>query len=359
MTKEQLSGLKSGDRIYNIGIRYLTNGDMAAAISEITYHFSHHGIDKVPSMVSGILSIPVAFLDRGNCGHTGRYKFPHTILLDERLSGWAVEDDLQGAIARILEGSSPLIRQSKTTVKTMDNEVLKATVLAKGKEIAPIYCTRYEIAPYVSIESHVDHNGFSIYRNWTHSEKVFEVCRVRIELPAYSAEWWIAAKLLEIPTEMPIELMEAPMAIAQHYHELREAHDAGFTHYQGITMTIDQSWERFIGDYGKEEIKRTGQRAVEATDNLKESLSKLAQPPAFVFLPPDEWEVCPDCKGYSVVPGPCFTCGRNNTAFWEDLGKKFGDEIVSNILTAQTQGTRIQFVDSIAIAISKQLSPTK
>jgi hypothetical protein len=50
--------------------------------------------------------------------------------------------------------------------------------------------------------------------------------------------------------------LETPLAIRQHYHELREAHDAGYANgnEHGVHMTIEESWEKFIGDYGKKEM---------------------------------------------------------------------------------------------------------
>ena len=50
--------------------------------------------------------------------------------------------------------------------------------------------------------------------------------------------------------------LETPLAIRQHYHELREAHDHGYAsgnNYE-IEQTLEQSWKSFIGDYGKKEI---------------------------------------------------------------------------------------------------------
>lgn len=159
----------------------------------------------------------------------------------------------------------------------MDNEVLKATVLAKGRELAPTN----------SFTTHTRLHGEVILTTWPSGVQTIDrmpigqvpipICILDPNIPANHDMWWIAAKLLEIPTEMPIELIEAPMAIAQHYHELREAHDHGHAHGDllGDYIPLEQSWEAFIGDYGKEEIKRTGQRAVEATDNLREGLAKL------------------------------------------------------------------------------------
>ena len=98
----------------------------------------------------------------------------------------------------------------------MKNETLKQLVLAKGKEAAPIFATKYELAPFVNVQCHFDGNGFGIFRNWTDSENESEVCRLRVELPAHSGEWWVAAKILEIETEMPIDEFELSMAIKQH-----------------------------------------------------------------------------------------------------------------------------------------------
>jgi len=139
----------------------------------------------------------------------------------------------------------------------MENEKLKQLVLAKGKEVAPIFATKYELAPFVNVQCHFDGNGFGIFRNWTDSDVEFEVCRLRVELPAHSGEWWVAAKILEIETEMSIDEFELSMAIRQHYNDMKDAHDAGFDNFHGITMTKEQSWEAFIGDYGKEEVKQT------------------------------------------------------------------------------------------------------
>jgi len=50
--------------------------------------------------------------------------------------------------------------------------------------------------------------------------------------------------------------LETPLAIRQHYNELQEAHDAGYANgnEHGVHMTIEESWEKFIGDYGKKEM---------------------------------------------------------------------------------------------------------
>jgi len=50
--------------------------------------------------------------------------------------------------------------------------------------------------------------------------------------------------------------LETPLAIRQHYNELQEAHDAGYANgnEHGVHMTIEESWEQFIGDYGKKEM---------------------------------------------------------------------------------------------------------
>lgn len=140
----------------------------------------------------------------------------------------------------------------------MENETLKQLVLAKCEEVAPIFATKYELAPFVNVQCHFDGNGFGIFRNWTDSDAEFEVCRLRVELPAHSGEWWIAAKILEIETEMSIDEFELSMAIRQHYNDMQDAHHAGFTNgnENGIHMTKEQSWEAFIGDYGKEEMKQ-------------------------------------------------------------------------------------------------------
>ncbi len=52
---------------------------------------------------------------------------------------------------------------------------------------------------------------------------------------------------------------ETPLAIRHHYHELRQAFDAGYE--DGKVSSIsgrsqDEEWNLFIGDYGKEEIKQ-------------------------------------------------------------------------------------------------------
>ena len=131
--------------------------------------------------------------------------------------------------------------------------------------------------------------------------------------------------------------LETSLAIRQHYHELREAHDAGYANgnEHGVHMTIEQSWERFIGDYGKEEVKQpvpffesqlhelcvalgwqggTYHMVLAEVKRLKaleanQAKQRVPPPPAFIFNPSSEREVCQDCMGYSVVPGPCGTCG--------------------------------------------------
>lgn len=62
--------------------------------------------------------------------------------------------------------------------------------------------------------------------------------------------------MMESETEMPIEQYELELSIRQHYHELEEAHNAGFINGRNPEnqMTIEQSWEQFIGDYGKREV---------------------------------------------------------------------------------------------------------
>lgn len=135
----------------------------------------------------------------------------------------------------------------------MENETLKQLVLAKGKEVAPILSRHYVVANGVEFV-HQD-NQFVFYTIRADGKhRLF--CNVLFFMPANDPNWWIAAKILDIPTEMSIDEFELSMAIRQHYNDMQDAHDAGFDNFHGITMTKEQSWEAFIGDYGKEEMKQ-------------------------------------------------------------------------------------------------------
>ena len=132
----------------------------------------------------------------------------------------------------------------------MENETLKQLVLAKGKEVAPVFATKYELAPFVNVQCHFDGNGFGIFRNWTDSDAEFEVCRLRVELPAHSGEWWVAAKILDIPTEMPIDEFEQDLTNRQYVHDLRQAFDAGgdwgFAKANGAKVHCDVAFNQFM-----------------------------------------------------------------------------------------------------------------
>jgi len=97
MTQEQLDNLNAGDRIYNIGTRLKDGVPCKVVASAIVYHFAYHGTDKRPSLNGAWYSYPVAYIDRSNTGHNGRYAFTHTELLRD---GWTVESDLEDAIER-------------------------------------------------------------------------------------------------------------------------------------------------------------------------------------------------------------------------------------------------------------------
>ena len=225
----------------------------------------------------------------------------------------------------------------------MENETLKQLVLAKGREIAPTFPARQEIAPFVEIEQHYARYGYSIYRKFQDSDREIEVCRIHDELPANNSQWWIAAKILDIPTEMPIDEFEQDLTNRQYVHDLRQAFDAGgdwgFAKANGAKVHSDVAFNQFMEKepqapahepvpFFDSQLRElcvalgwqggTYHQVLAEVKRLKATVSQsnggIPQPPAFIFDPSKEWDVCDDCKGYSVVPGPCGTCGGRGTS---------------------------------------------
>ena len=132
----------------------------------------------------------------------------------------------------------------------MENETLKQLVLAKGREIAPTFPARQEIAPFVEIEQHYARYGYSIYRKFQDGDREIEVCRIHDELPANNSQWWIAAKILDIPTEMSIDEFEQDLTNRQYVHDLRQAFDAGgdwgFAKANGAKVHCDVAFNQFM-----------------------------------------------------------------------------------------------------------------
>ncbi len=97
MTEEQYNSLKKGDRIYSISRGINSDGTLGdVRVSDIVYHFSHHGTDKCPSITGiGWYRFDVAYIDRSNCGHNGVYAFQKREMLQD---GWVIEIDTKNPL---------------------------------------------------------------------------------------------------------------------------------------------------------------------------------------------------------------------------------------------------------------------
>ena len=131
----------------------------------------------------------------------------------------------------------------------MENETLKQLVLAKGKELQG---QNLKNGAYVHEERNFQFK-YGIDLGGANGSIYFDQ-----SIPDDSFIWPLVAQILDIETEMSIDEFELSMAIRQHYNDMQDAHDAGFDNgnENGIHMTKEQSWEAFIGDYGKEEMKQ-------------------------------------------------------------------------------------------------------
>lgn len=84
----------------------------------------------------------------------------------------------------------------------METEKLKQLVLAKGKEIAPTVGT-HEI--YAGIVVTNWPSGIRTIDRIPDGAAAIPICILDEKIPASHHIWWIAAKLLDIPTEMLIK----------------------------------------------------------------------------------------------------------------------------------------------------------
>ncbi len=129
----------------------------------------------------------------------------------------------------------------------MENETLKQLVLAKGKEVAPILSKHYVVANGIAFV-HCD-NQFRIYTIRADGKhRLF--CNVLFFMPANDPNWWIAAKILDIETEMPIDEFEQDLTNRQYIHDLRQAFDAGgdwgFAKANGAKIHSDVAFNQFM-----------------------------------------------------------------------------------------------------------------
>ena len=117
MTEEQYNSLKKGDRIYSISRGINSDGTLGdVRVSDIVYHFSHHGTDKCPSITGiGWYRFDVAYIDRSNCGHNGVYAFQKREMLQD---GWVIEIDTK----------NPLTAGNRTSMEN-NNEIERHKIL--------------------------------------------------------------------------------------------------------------------------------------------------------------------------------------------------------------------------------------
>jgi len=108
----------------------------------------------------------------------------------------------------------------------MENEKLKEIVWATCQELAPQFYSPHQIKEGLSLVCFLVGMGFEFRKR---VNGLFQYpCRIEHNTPCDSIEWWIAAKLLDIPTEMPIKVFEADIAARHYQHELDEARREGF-----------------------------------------------------------------------------------------------------------------------------------
>ena len=129
----------------------------------------------------------------------------------------------------------------------MENETLKQLVLAKGREVAPSVANTIVVRGQVSITTWP--SGVQTIDRIPEGHAPIPICILDSKIADDHDTWWIAAKILDIPTEMSIDEFEQDLTNRQYIHDLRQAFDAGgdwgFAKANGAKIHSDVAFNQF------------------------------------------------------------------------------------------------------------------